>query len=118
MSWLVIPSIKDPLLVNLASTIPLLRVLSTLKVEYEGAKNRSPIELLDWLLADPAKHKDTIGQAVSKISGRPLEDVMADWEELRKKYETPQIQRLVLLSRRALYEILCRMKALAEVPSH
>lgn len=99
MSWLVIPSIKDPLLVNLASTIPLLRVLTTLKAEYKGAKNRSPIELLDWLLADPAKHKGTIGQVVSKISGRPLDDVMADWEELKKKYDAPQIQRLILLSR-------------------
>lgn len=99
MSWLVTPSIKDPLLVNLASSIELLRLLSTLKEEYEGVKNRSAIELLDWLLEDPGKYKASIGAAISKITQMPIADVMATWAELKKKYDAPQIQRLILLSR-------------------
>lgn len=99
MSWLIVPALKDGNSLALVSSDALLRILATLKEQYVEIKNRSALELLDLLLSNPDQYRNSIGVAASLIGGVSVDEIMAYWAELKAKYESDMVQRLILLSR-------------------
>ena len=101
MAWLAIPAVgtnnKLPIALNCA--MELTKVIGGLKDSLNDLSTRNAVDLLDELASRPIDSTDPVVDAVSRITSKPIEEIIKDWNQLREKNNCAHSVKLRALAR-------------------